>query len=59
MIKVESNEKRGRSKKETVIELHQTGAVAIEVYFQFEHVNYMKNSLFPFPLVTAKLLLPK
>ena len=30
--------------------------MAIEVYFQFEHGVSEKNVLFPFPLVTTKLI---
>ncbi len=30
--------------------------MAIEVCFQFEHGVFEKNVLFPFPLVTAKLI---
>ncbi len=30
--------------------------MAIEVYFQFEHGVFEKNVLFPFPLVTGKLI---
>jgi hypothetical protein len=41
--------------KETVIKL-QAGTVAIEGYFHFEHVDSLQNSLFPFPLVRAKLI---
>jgi hypothetical protein len=41
--------------KEPVIQL-KSGIVAIEGYFQFEHVDSLKNSLFSFPLVTAKLI---
>jgi hypothetical protein len=40
---------------ETIIEL-QSGTVAIEGYFKFEHVDSLQNYFFPFPLVTAKLI---